>query len=287
MHVNTAVVKALMHLRGISEEVLCNLSHVARVDMNAWLYDIGEDTEERVPFEIQLEILKVLGINGETPRSDVVHYWRVYEPFFSKAGDSYWALNVMLKAFGKVQAVYLARESDPALNFQARATFGLRFGSFLAILDVTAHPLRSISFDPSNMADVAWLPDTMGVLLPDADYDNLEPGAMKVKGLQQYLSYNTEMVQWERLRDAALEKGMRAEHVAALLLGMPAPANLGHSTVIEPSHKVEETSSKAPPSAVPVTVAAALTVPRDESDEFRLFVVPVRGPDAVRATRSA
>lgn len=287
MHVNTHVVKALMHLRGIDETTLANLISVSRPDMHDWLYDIGEDSEERVPFDTQLEALKTLGINGDVPRPDVVHYWRVYEPLFSREADPYWALQILLKAFGKAQAVFIAREADPAFSWTAKAHFGLRFPTFYAILEVSAHPLKSITFDPDTMPDMSWVPDTMGVLLPDAEYDRLEPGAMKVRGLQQYLTYNAEVQQWERLRDAALEKGILAEQVASMLLGTSVPAHEALEEKEEPLVTVVETTSKKVEPTLKVAQPAALPDTRAEQDELRLFVTPVKAPDAVRARHTA
>lgn len=219
MHVNISVVKALMALRGISESMLSNLAHCTEANLATWLHDIGEDSEEKVPFDTQLEILRFLGINGDAPRNDVVHYWRVHEPFFSNPNNSYWALQVMLKAFGKAQCVYLARESDPIFTLRARSRFGLKFSSFTAILDVTAHPLRAISFDPDQMVDLSWMPDAAGVLLPALEYDSLQPGAMQVPRMREYLCYSTELAQWERLREAVSAQGFSAQQVASLLLG--------------------------------------------------------------------
>lgn len=299
MHVNTSVVKALMHLRGIDEHTLANLVHVAMPDMRAWLYDLGEDSDERVDIDTQMEVLRVLGINGEAPRGDIVHYWRIHEPFFSRASNTYWSLAVALKAFGKAQAVFIAAESDPALEFSAKARFGLRFAGFYAILEVTAHPLRSISFDPENMMDLAWVPDTMGVLLPENEYRALEPGAMKVRNLQQYLTYNAEAAQWERLRNAALEKGIHASQVANMLLGLPVNQGveaITHTEVVHPAAHAEsatasvaaapsQAASPAPAASAP---AAGVSAPAaEESDDMRLFVTPVRSTEGLRVKRVA
>jgi hypothetical protein len=301
MHVNTSVVKALMHLRGIDEYTLANLVHVALPDMRAWLYDQGEDSEGRVDIDTQMEVLRVLGINGEGPRGDIVHYWRIHEPFFSRPSSTYWSLAVALKAFGKAQAVFIAAESDPALEFSAKARFGLRFAGFYAILEVTAHPLRSISFDPDNMMDLAWVPDTMGVLLPESEYRALEPGAMKVRNLQQYLTYTAEAAQWERLRNAALEKGIHASQVANMLLGLPVSQGVEAITHTEvaaaPVAPVEVQAEPAPavapaaPSAAAAPAAAApaatAPTPATETDDMRLFVTPVRSTDGLRVKRVA
>ncbi len=302
MHVNTNVVKALMHLRGIDEAQMGNLANLPLHDLQAWLYDIGENSESRVPLESQLEILTLLGVRGETLRGDTVHYWRVHEPLFSRAQTNYWALSIVLKAFGKAQAVFLARESDPAFMTRAKAHFGLRFADFMVVLEVTAHPLRSISFDPETMPDLSWTPDTFGVLLPDAEYDMLQPGAMKTRGMNQYLTYTAEMQQWERLREAAMQQGLRAEQVAALLLGGSTQPTLEHqpvdseaqplvrpqgvstpaapvnSTAAQPAQPMPAPQAPAQPAATapqaPVSVAQAAAP--DAEDDMRLFVTPVR-----------
>ncbi len=304
MHVNTNVVKALMHLRGIDEAQLGNLANLPLHDLQAWLYDIGENSESRVPLESQLEILTLLGVRGESLRGDVVHYWRIHEPLFSRAQTNYWALSIVLKAFGKAQAVFLARESDPAFMTRAKAHFGLRFADFMVVLEVTAHPLRSISFDPETMPDLSWTPDTFGVLLPDVEYDMLQPGAMKTRGLNQYLTYTAEMQQWERLREAAMQQGLRAEQVAALLLGGSTQPSLEHQSsdaeaqaVLRPQDLAAPgvmtppassvAAAPAQPAQSPQPVQPAAAAPQgpvsvaqasapDADDDMRLFVTPVR-----------
>lgn len=264
MQVNTSIARALMYLRNIGEAELANIAQVRRTDLRAWLYELGEDSENRIEFDTQLEILRILGISGDYPRTDVVHYWRVHEPLFSRAADSYWALSVVLKAFGKAQVAFLAREADPAFAFSARAHFGLRFARFTAILDVTAHPLRNISFDPAAMPDLSWVPDTQGVLLEVAEYDALEPGAMKVKGLQRYLTYTAEVAQWERLRDVAMQQGLRVDQIATMLLGAPLS-------------ELKPALTHTGPSSAEQTIVPASDGASDESDnEMSLFTRPVK-----------
>ncbi len=298
MHVNTAVVKALMYLRGVGEPTLANLVHVTLADLQAWLYDMGENSEERVAFDTQIEILRILGISGEAPRGDVVHFWKIHEPLFSRHQSTYWALNVMLKFFGKAQAVFIGREADPAFCTQARSHFGLRFHDFVAILEVSAHPLRTISFDPESMPDLSWVPDTFGVLLPEGEFDRLEPGSMKVKGFTQYITYTTEMAQWERLRESALEHGIRAEQVATLLLGGSGPARLGTSSEAPageatPEGTPEAAATGAPRDnreaavdlsrpvapAAPASPVRSVEDARNASDDMRLFITPVKSVD--------
>jgi hypothetical protein len=287
-YIDTAVVRALMSLRGISQDTLCTLAHVSHQDMHAWLNDEGDKADERVEFATQLEILRILGIAGESPRPDVVHFWRVQETFFSRASSTYWPLETVLKAFGRAQVSYLARETDPAITFEARTCFALKFGGFHAILEVVTHPLRSPSFDPESMANLSWLPDSMGVLLPDSQYDNLQPGSMKVKGLAQHLTYTSERVQWERLREMALEKGIPAEQVAAaLLLPGTAPATVAASTPQVQQVPVTPAQDTAAAAASrlraemaeiqrPATPVAPVPSPQAISEELQLFARPAK-----------
>lgn len=260
MHVNTSVVKALMYLRNISEVELSNLTHTPVSDLQDWLYERLDEDSSRVSFEVQMEILKLLGIEGDRPRSDVVHYWRTHEPLFSRPQQAYWALNIMLKAFGHAQAVFISRESDPFWTWKAQAHFGLKFEGFMAVLEVTAHPLKTMSFDPDNMADLSWVPESFGVFLSDGDYARLEPGALKVKGLNQYLTYTCEMSQWERLREAAIEQGIRAEQVAKLMLGADGPAKLTSNF----AEDVYDVSEKFEPTPAPERVEPSFN-PRAET----------------------
>lgn len=274
MHVNNQVVSALMQLRGIDLRTLSSLAHATVGALSSW---VNNGVDEAITFEQQLEVLNFLGVRGEAPRGDVVHYWHVHENFFSRTSRNYWALQTVLKAFGPAQVVYISREADPALEFSAKAFFGLKFEGFLAILAVTAHPLRNITFNPERMEELSWAPDAIGVLLPHAEYDRLEPGAMQVKGMTQYLTYSSERTQWDRLREQAQAQGLRAEQVANLLLGGAAAANV--------RIEAQPTSPPAPaPAAVeqlepirPAAQAAPTAVVVDN-----LFDTPVR-PAARRA----
>jgi hypothetical protein len=268
--VNTHVVKALMYLSGITESALAALVHVKHSDLQAWLYEQGDDSEERVPIEAQMEVLGLLGVRGEGPRNDRVHFWRVHEPFFSRPQNSYWALQVLLKAFGEAQAVFIGRESDPYLTTTAKAHFALKFEGFTAMLEVTTHPLRNVSFGPEILTGLTWVPETMGALLPDDEYDQLEPGAMKVKGMSQYLTYTTEVRQWDRLRDKALEFGIRPDMVANLLLA--AHPNIGKLSVVPEEPAMEQ--RKAAPTVAPKV--QTLDAARSTQDDVRLFTSPVK-----------
>jgi hypothetical protein len=265
MHINTSIVKALMALKRVPSESLCNFAHVTQSDMQAWLYDEGEDSEDRVPFDTQLEILKLLGINGEIPRNDIVHYWRLHESLFSAPMDTYWPLQILLKAFGKANAVFLASEADPLWSFKSKTHFGLQFSNFLAILEVTTHPLRTITFNPDVLPEMSWMPDSMGVLLPPLEYSQLEPGAFKVKSLQKFLNYTVELAQWDKLREVALEQGLRAEQVASLLVGYVALDFKSAPPIVVGPPQVDEVER----SSISVTE-------HSELEDIALFATPVK-----------
>jgi hypothetical protein len=266
MFVNPSVVKALMQLKGLSPYTVAKLVHIPFRDFTAWLDDTRPVGDDEFSVSAQLEVLSLLGVRDSAPRNDVVHYWQVHEPFFSRAERSYEALQVTLKAFGPAQAVYIAREQDPVLSFSAKAHFGLRFAEFLAILEVTAHPLKTISFDPAVMQDLSWAPGTLGVLVSEDEYVKLEPGSMKVRGLTQYLTYSTEVSQWDRLRESAIEHGISAEKVASLLLG--------------PNSTTQKlaTDVAARPAVSPLTPVEPPTPPAEKSPAYQdLFHKPVAG----------
>ena len=264
MNVNISVVNALMQLTGIPMTTLAAVCHVSNRDMKAWLTEESDNESVKIDFAAQLEILKYLGVNGNHPRSDVVHYWRIHEGLFSRPSESYWPLQVLLRTFGKAQASFITREADPAFSFTAKNHFGLRFDNFLAIVEVTAHPLRNISFDPRLISELTWVPDMMGVLLPEHELASLEPGSLKVRTLTQYLTYTAELVSWDKLRDAAMERGLRAAQVETLMLGSSANSGVAPATPelavqkdvlsdsVPYSFEEEETDFEQPEPAAPV-----------------------------------
>lgn len=294
MHINTSVVKALMALRGISAQNLSNIVQVSMPAMIAWLSD--EDLEGHgVSFESQLEVLTVLGVKGEAPRNDVVHYWRVQESFFAGVERAYWPLQIMTRAFGGAGVAFLGRESDKLIAWTAQTHFMLKFDSFTAILEVTSNPISSVKFSPELVEGLSWLQDSFGVLLPEKEYDNLQPGAMQVTELRRYLTFNAEMAKWEALREQAFEKGILAHQVAGVLEsiqpalpGITQPATEERPTKRVAAQEPSEVEVEAQTREVPREVAresrsarsASAAIPdlRSGSEDMRLFVTPVKVP---------
>jgi hypothetical protein len=271
LNVNISVVKALMQLMGVPLTTLSTVCHVSARDLNTWLNDESEDEANELDFASQLDVLKYLGVNGDHPRSDVVHYWRIHEGLFSRSSEAYAPLQVLLQNFGSAQASFITREADPALSFSAKHHFGLRFNNFLAIVEVTAHPLRNISFDPSLMPELSWVPGMMGVLLPEHELTDMGPGSLKVRTLTQYLTYTTELARWEKLRDIAMDRGLQAGQLESLLLGL------------EPA----ESSSKTAPKTTPQVISSSeVDDAKPATKQPEASPLPPR-PPSVKAPRPA
>ena len=206
MQINPAVVNALMTLRSLSPQALSNISTVTLAEFQLWLADTS-NSDNAIDFETQLDILKMLGISGETPRGDIVHYWTLYEPFLSPS-STYIPLDIVLKAFGPAQITYIASHEDPTFSSTNRAHFALRFNSFLAVLEVNGHPLRRLRFNPANFPELTWVGETTGVLLSPENWQKLQPGALRVTGLTQYLSYSAQLDQWQTRQKTLLQHGV-------------------------------------------------------------------------------
>lgn len=263
MFVNTTVVHALMSLRGIDEATLANLAYVDARHLQRWLADGGEHADEAVPFDRQLEILRILGIHNEAPRADVVHHWFVSEPFFGGTGRIYWALNAVVEAFGRAEVAFVAREADPAFTLRNEARFVLKFKRFRALLHVQGHPLRSLRFAPEKFSGLAWMPGTYGVLLQSAEYAALAPGHITPVTLDSHVLSGADAYHWERLAQAARDAQVSAEQLLAwVAAGAPAGApRLGASNAV-PAAQPENASRRArhgmdAPFEAPATAAAS------------------------------
>lgn len=234
MQINTEIVSSLMSLRQISIPNLANLSHVDAVNLKNWLSNGDESAENGIDFDTQLEVLRILGISGEGPRPDVIHQWYLYEPLFSSKTTTYYPLSIVLKSFGPAKIAHLAKKEDSFFELKANFKYILKFESFIAVLDIKAHPLKTISFDPDDIEELSWVSEDKTLVLSEADFHKMRPGALKVGSVSNYLTYSADASQWDKLRDAALEKGLKADQVATMLLGKPIaelPVALPHTPI--------------------------------------------------------
>lgn len=265
VQVNATIVRALVQLRGLSLDVLAQIAHIPRNNLARW---VVSQEDEAVTFEQKLEVLNYLGIRGELPRGDVVHYWSVREGIFSSAQKSYGALRVVLDAFGPAKAVHLRRELEPVLSFSTTTYFGLQFETFSAMLRVDTHPLRSVSFAPGETPGVTWAEAT-SLDIPAKEYDAFEPGALQVATLEHRIMQGAEQLAWDKLRATALNQGLRAEQVAAALLAAPSYAGVANAAAAgAPALERLSRSTQAPAPVEIVEEDAAPAVPEmaDEQD---------------------
>lgn len=215
MLINTHVVRALMALRRIDEPTLANIANVSTPLLSQWLAD-GAGGDELIAFDTQLEILRVLGINGETLRHDIVHYWYVHQDLFSTNTRTYWAVRAMTEAFGQAEVVYFAKDTDPLASMTARTHFGLQFSSFKVVLEVTCHPLRNIGFDPADFEHLQWAANA-AVLVDRAQFEKLAPGLMTPLLFDSQMSIGREQLAWERLNLLSREHKIGPEQLELLL----------------------------------------------------------------------
>jgi hypothetical protein len=274
MLINTHVVRALMALRRIDEPTLANIANVATPLLSRWLAD-GAEGDELIAFDTQLEILRVLGINGETLRSDIVHYWYVHQELFSTNAKTYWAVQTMTEAFGQAEVVYFAKDTDPLASMTARTHFGLQFSSFKVVLEVSCHPLRNIGFDPADFEHLQWAANA-AVLVDREQFEKLAPGLMTPLLFDSQMSIGREQLAWERLNLLSREHRIGPEQLELLLRnvqqGLLTP-QLGGQPQAAPA--VAPVAAPAVAPVAPADMAAPETAPAREP-----AVAPVAAPPA-------
>lgn len=283
MHINTDVVRALMSLRGIDEPTLANIANVTTTMLTKWLHD-GTDGDELIAFDTQLEILRVLGINGESPRRDIVHYWHVHQELFSSK-KSFWAIDVMTEAFGKADVVYFAKDTDPLASVTARAHFGLQFQSFKAVLEVTTHPLRNIGFDPDNFEHLNWAEGSSLVLVTQEQFEKLAPGLMTPVLYDRQLILGREQLAWERLNSLSRETKIGPEQLEMLLhnvqQGLLTPQLTGNNanadaTVVKEVEPDVKVVRPAPAAAARPSASTVVPTPVQDTPLPAAAVAPAR-----------
>ena len=249
--VNVTVVRAMMALRQISVNVVANLVHCRQDHMTEWLN--GES--DQIPFERQLEVLRLIGIHSESPRQDVVHDWSITEPFFGKPDTIYWALIVLLKTFGKAEVMYLAQEQEPGLSGTNKSFFYLAFSSFKAILTVSGSALRSLRFEPEKMSELSWNTRLSGLTLAKNDYQLLATGPVTVSDMTGHVTEASDSASWNALGHLAREANVTPDQVMLLLQGLSNAKQQLSTAATGLPEKLSELANKedAPvPSGVPV-----------------------------------
>lgn len=209
MKINALVVKALLELQELDFGTLARMAHVARAELEAWLYQGSEAAQDRIPAHRRIEILNLLGIRDGVPRSDVVHHWKVVEPFFGSTEKLYWSLITLTRAFGAGRVVYFSPETSPALRFSNENRFGIQFNGFHVVLTVQGHPMRSSRFDPERIEGLSWMPGAAGILLESPEYSKLLPGYVEVEQFNEHIDIAQEDLAWSQVSSRARSIGVK------------------------------------------------------------------------------
>jgi transcriptional regulator with XRE-family HTH domain len=230
MYVNTKIVTALLTLRALSLKQLADVTGISRQALSAWLDGTAKDDDERLSFERQLEVIKVLGIVGEHPRADVTHNWYLREPAFGDRGAIYEPLRLMLLCFGRCEVTHIAANSDPYVAFSARTHFGLTFEKFRAVLEITSSPLRSLVFDPRSLPNMHWVGEEAPLIVTDESFNTLiTPGETTPAALDKARVKALAPARWAKLAQLAEERGMGAPELAHYLIeNVPVKPALTH-----------------------------------------------------------
>ena len=223
-YVNTKIVNALLTLRGVSRDALCSVTGLSPDALCAWLDGVEQKEEdktddERLPFERQLEVLKVLGITGDHPRSDVVHHWTIREPVFGHREKAYEPLRHLLSCFGRAEVVHLALDQDSLVSLTSRTYFLLTFMKFRVILAIETAPFQSISFNPETLPNLNWAGTGATIVTSYEKFQQLTaPGEVTPGVIDQERFAALEHFQWTKLTHIATERGVAVADIAKLIL---------------------------------------------------------------------
>lgn len=225
---NTQVLRALMHLKGIDAATLARISGCDPDKLIFWLNmnRPSESTRGQIlDGRTQQEIITLLGVHGDLPRMDIIHQWRVREPFAKGRDTLYNPLQRVLDAFGDAVIYHLDSNEKAALTLAAEFRFGLRFATFSAVLTIEGHPLRDLCFDPERLRGLRW-GQVKSIALPSKHYNQLQPGKMRPDLLAHILNKQLQRTKLTALLNEALEVGDEAEaqRLEALLTQSPRAA---------------------------------------------------------------
>lgn len=264
MYVNTKIVNALLTLRAVSLQSLAGVTGISYSALAAWLTDSAADNDERLPFERQLEVIKVLGIVGDHPRSDITHSWYLHEPAFGDRAATYEPLRLMLACFGRCEVTHMVPECDPFMSLTARTHFGLTFEKFRAVLEVRSSPLRSLAFDPTDLLNLAWVGEEAPLIVSDATFANLvTPGETTPAALDRARLKALAPARWAKLAQLAEERGLDAPALAHHLIeNYPVLPALTHTSAVSTTKPKTESNDlffgpgKTAPEPAPSPAAA-------------------------------
>lgn len=262
--VNTTVVKALMTLRGLSRASLAKLAGVREDNLRAWLS--GSDSAELcMARKNQILVLRSLGVDEESPRSDTVHPWFLDESTGARRREGMQALHVIVNAYQGADVVHFGADEDSAFTFSQHAHFGLRFGTFRVVLTVKPGFFRDVRFSPDEVKGLSWADENPICLLPSVRFEQMTAADVTPTEFDDFASGQVELAKWENLHLLAREHQIRAEDIARWMFTEVATREERLSITNEQAKKhvlLEERREAATvvPAEAPAPVAAAPVV---------------------------
>lgn len=227
--VEPMVVNALLRLRGISMTQLAALTGLSGNALRLWLLDSAAP-DDRLPLRRQVEVLTLLGVDGASPRPDVVHPWVIQEPAFGDRTTAYQDLRTALLTFGSCSIAPITASTDPAFSFRHSTFFGLSFDTFKVVLEVRAAPFRSLAFAPEQFPGLRWEGYSAPLVVPDETFRRLTtPGEAPPGALDQAWLLAIGPASWHKLISLATERGIGANQIARRLLELPSAQTHEHA----------------------------------------------------------
>jgi hypothetical protein len=214
--VNTTVVRALMTLRGLNRTLLAKLAGVREDNLRAWLS--GADSAELcMARKNQILVLRSLGVDEESPRSDTVHAWVLDESSATRRSEGLDALQTIVSAYQEAEVVHFGPDEDSAFSFSQTSIFGLRFEGFRVVLTVKPGFFRDVQFSPDSVKGLVWASENPVCMLPSYRFEQMANADITPAEFDDFAAGQVELAKWENLHLLAREHHIRAEDIARWL----------------------------------------------------------------------
>ena len=211
--VNTTVVKALMVLRGLNPKTLSKVAGVREDNLRAWLSG-SESADLCMARKNQILVLRALGVDEESPRSDTVHAWALDERSARTREQGVDALSVIVSAYDDAEVMHFGADEDSAFTLSQCSHFGLRFSNFRAVLTVRPGFFRDVKFSPDEVRGLAWADENPVCLLPAFRFEQISNADVTPTEFEDFTCGQVELSKWENLHLLAREHQIRAEDIA-------------------------------------------------------------------------
>lgn len=211
--VNTTVVRALMVLRGLNQKSLAKLAGVREDNLRAWLSG-AESADLCMARKNQILVLRALGVDEESPRSDTVHAWYLDESSSRSTQEGLDALSIIISAYENAAVMHFGADEDSPFTLSQCSHFGLRFSSFRVVLTVKPGFFRDVKFSPDEVRGLAWAKQNPVCFLPGFRFEQLANADVTPTEFDDFAAGQVELAKWENLHLLAREHQIRAEDIA-------------------------------------------------------------------------